>query len=177
MSTKKSSVSTVPLYPAENSEVHVIAIRYSSGRQGGPRKRVEEIVGEVSLTVRVTDSLLVLYAHNPTSWNLNVDDGCTIKYVIVTGSKNQQVNVTGKVKPEIIAISGRNLLNAIEVERYMQFPTNHSKNDLLDSAVITKAVTGRMPTTYQAYNKAPAGSFYISERTPDFRFTFTNKAE
>lgn len=166
---KKSRVSKVPPYPAGNSDVHVIAIRKSSGKQGGPRKRVEDIVGQVNLTVRVTDSLLLLYAHNPTLWNLNLDDGYTVKKVIVAGSKNQQINVTGEDKSEIIAISERDLLNTVEVERYIQFPTDQSKNDLLDAAVITKAVTGRIPTTFQAHDKAPAGGFYISERTPGFR--------
>ncbi|MES9991039.1 MAG: hypothetical protein ABW098_03760 [Candidatus Thiodiazotropha sp.] len=168
-SLENSSVSKTSLYSVGDSDVHVIAIYEGSGRHGGPRKWAEDVVGQVSLTVRVIDSVLLLYAYKPTSWNLKVYDGYAIKKVIVAGSKNQQVNVSGQVKPKVIAIDNRKLMSSIDVGRYSRFPTGHSKNELLDAALITSAVTGKAPTTYQAFYKAPKGGFYISDSTPVFR--------
>lgn len=168
-SENKSNMAPKTLYPVDNGAVHVISIRRSSGRQGSPIKDVEDIVGQVSVNVRVSNSVLLLYSHNPTVWNMSVDDGYTIKKIIITGSKNQQVNIAGVVKPETIVISERDLMNSIDIPRYVNFPTSDSKNNLLDIAMITKAVTGKAPTTYQSHDRAPGGGFYITESTPGFR--------
>ncbi|MCU7850420.1 MAG: hypothetical protein KZQ89_21070 [Candidatus Thiodiazotropha sp. (ex Lucinoma kastoroae)] len=166
---QQPSVSETSLYPADNRDVHMISIRRSSGKQGGPRKKVEDIVGRIRLTVSVSDSILVLYARYPTYWDLIVDGSHTIKKIIAIGSLDQQVHITDGTKPEIILISERDLMNNIDIHRYTQFPTSDSKNDLLDIAKITKAVTGRVPTTYQSRNTTSGDGFFITESTPEFR--------
>jgi hypothetical protein len=158
-----------PPYPVKHRDLHVVSIQRSDGKQGGARGRGKDIVGQANINANISDSVLILHAQYKTIWNLNEDSKGQISKIIITGSPDQEVRLSGNQKPEIVSISWNDLFKKLELPRYIRFPTGEHKNNLNDLAKIAVAITGREPSTYQAAEKVPRGGFFISKSTPKFR--------
>lgn len=158
-----------PPYPVEDRDLHVVSIQRSSGRQGGARGRGKDIIGQANINTNISDSVLILHAQYKTIWNLNTDSEGLISKIILTGSPDQEVRLSGKQKPEIVSISWSDLFKKLDLPRYIPFPAGEHKNNLNDVAKIAVAITGREPSTYQSAEKVPSGGFFITKSTPKFR--------
>jgi hypothetical protein len=146
----------------------VVSIYQAFQPKGAPRDGQQHPEGVVNLNVKEDHAVLLLFAYEPIEWHINADRGVDLKRVIAIGYYEPRVTFSGGGKPQVIVTRKAEVMQRMGIDLSNGFPTRSEANDLIDIAAASRALTGAVPSSYQASYEAPASGFTISSQTPGF---------
>lgn len=162
-------MSSGPLYPAEGSPVHVISIGEAplpGGTRGGSQ---QQSGGVTSVSVTEPNATLLLFAYHPVEWRINAPSGVKLKRVVAVGFYDQRIVFNGGGKPEVTAGKIETIAAQSGIDRRsFEIPRMSDANALNGIAALTQALTGVLPSSFQAAGVAPEAGFTIGAGTPKF---------
>lgn len=156
-----------PPFPSEGAAVHVVSVYGATS--SGERTEVsrEHAMGVANLLVEEPGAMLVLFAYEPVEWRIDVAKGGSLKKVVAIGNYEPHVSLARSVKPEIVAGTAQGLQN-VGIDLRNWIPTGHEANDLVDIAMIVRALTGVLPRSYQGARILGKDVLAISSRVAPF---------